>query len=99
VRKESRELVRQSDIDSWHVGQTEVEARAIANLESVSTEISLSPRANADGGAFITVSTRDGYDAARLLLPRFMRHVREALNASLIFAGDSQPRFLGRLDT
>ena len=85
--KERYELIRQPDIDSWHVGQTEIEARVIANLEAVSAGISLSPRSNPDGGAFVAVSTTDGYDAARLLLPQFMRHVREALNASLIFAG------------
>lgn len=85
--KERYELIRQSNIDSWHVGQTDIEARAIANLESVSAGISLSPRSNPDGGAFIAVSTTDGYDAARLLLPQFMRHIREALNATLIFAG------------
>jgi uncharacterized protein YtpQ (UPF0354 family) len=92
--KQRYELVRQSNIDSWHVGQTEIEARAIANLESGSAEISLSPRSNADGGAFITVSTRDGYDAARLLLPQFMRHVREALNVALIFVGIPNRDFL-----
>jgi uncharacterized protein YtpQ (UPF0354 family) len=82
------------NIDSWRVGQTDIEARAIANLESVSSEISLSPRSNPDGGAFIAVSTTDGYDAARLLLPQFMRHVREALNATLIFAGIPNRDFL-----
>jgi Protein of unknown function (DUF1444) len=79
--KERYELIRQPDIDSWHVGQAEIEARAIANLEAVSARISLSPRSNPDGGAFVAVSTTDGYDAARLLLPQFMRRVREALNA------------------
>jgi uncharacterized protein YtpQ (UPF0354 family) len=92
--KERYELIRQSNIDSWHVGQTDIEARAIANLESVSAGISLSPRSNPDGGAFIAVSTTDGYDAARLLLPQFMRHMREALNARLIFAGIPNRDFL-----
>jgi uncharacterized protein YtpQ (UPF0354 family) len=92
--KERYELIRQSNIDSWHVGQTDIEARAIANLESVSAGISLSPRSNPDGGAFIAVSTTDGYDAARLLLPQFMRHIREALNATLIFAGIPNRDFL-----
>ena len=92
--KERYELIRQSNIDSWDVGQTAIEARAIANLESVSSEISLSPRPNPDGGAFIAVSTTDGYDAARLLLPQFMRHVREALNATFIFAGIPNRDFL-----
>jgi hypothetical protein len=51
--KERYELIRQPDIDSWHVGQPEIEARAIENLEAVSAEISLSPRSNPDGGAFV----------------------------------------------
>jgi uncharacterized protein YtpQ (UPF0354 family) len=93
-KKERYELIRQPDIDSWHVGQAEIEARAIANLEAVSAGISLSPRSNPDGGAFVAVSTTDGYDAARLLLPQFMRRVRQALNASLIFAGIPNPDFL-----
>jgi hypothetical protein len=46
--KERYELIRQPDIDSWNVGQTEIEARAIANLEAVSAGISLSPRSNPD---------------------------------------------------
>jgi uncharacterized protein YtpQ (UPF0354 family) len=92
--KERYELIRQPDIDSWHVGQPEIEARAIENLEAVSAEISLSPRSNPDGGAFVAVSTTDGYDAARLLLPQFMRRVRQALNASLIFAGIPNRDFL-----
>ena len=92
--KERYELIRQSNIDSWHVGQTDIEARAIANLESVSAGISLSPRSNPDGGAFIAVSTTDGYDAARLLLPQLMWHMRDALNATLIFAGIPNRDFL-----
>ena len=46
--KERYELIRQPDIDSWNVGQTEIEARAIANLEAVSAGVSLSPRSNPD---------------------------------------------------
>jgi uncharacterized protein YtpQ (UPF0354 family) len=54
----------------------------------------LSLRSDPDGGAFVAVSTTHGYDAARLLLPHFMRRVREALNASLIFAGIPNRDFL-----
>jgi hypothetical protein len=92
--KERYELIRQPDIDSWHVGQPEIEARAIDNLEAVSGGISLSPRSNPDGGAFVAVSTTDGYAAARVLLPQFMRRVRQALNTSLIFAGIPNRDFL-----
>ena len=92
--KERYELVRQSSIDSWQVGPAEIEVRAITNLETVSAGISLNSRSNPDGGAFLTVSTTDGYDAARLLLPEFMRRVRQGLNATLIFAGIPNRDFL-----
>jgi hypothetical protein len=92
--KERYRLLQQALIDSWHVRQAEIEALAIANLEAVSADIPLNPRSNTGSGAFVAVSTSDGYDAARLLLPQFMRRVRQALNASLVFAGIPNRDFL-----
>lgn len=92
--KEQYKLLQQPLIDSWHVGQPEIETRAIANLEAVSVGVPLSPRSNAEGGTFVVVSTSDGYDATRLLLPQFLRRVRQALRASLVFAGIPHRDFL-----
>ena len=88
------ELVRQPVIDSWHVEQPEIETRAIANLEAVSTDIPLERNVGTGGGAFVAVSTSDGYDAARLLPPQFMNRVRQALNASSVFVGIPNRDFL-----
>ena len=49
--KERYKLLQQPLIDSWHIGQPEIETRAIANLEAVSAGTPLSPRSNAEGGA------------------------------------------------
>ena len=92
--KDRYKLLRQPDIDAWNIGQAEIETRAITNLETASADISVELGSNPEGGAFVAVSTSDGYDAARLLLPQFMRRVRRAMKASLVFAGIPNRDFL-----
>ena len=92
--KNRYELLRQPDIDAWQIGQAEIETHAIANLEAASTGLAVQLGTNPQGGAFIAVSTSDGYDAARLLLPQFMRRLRQAMKASLVFVGIPSRDFL-----
>lgn len=88
------QLLQRPVLDNWHVGQEEFEKQAIENLEASSTPIELEPDPNRQGGAFVTVDMKDGYDAARLLLPQFMRRMRAALNAPLVCAGIPNRDFL-----
>jgi len=80
------ELLRQPTLDAWKVGRDEVEAVAIENLEAISSKVALK-RQDVDDGSYIIVSTSDGYDAVRLLLPQFMKRLRAALKVSAVFVG------------
>ncbi|RFB80491.1 DUF1444 family protein [Methylovirgula sp. 4M-Z18] len=91
---ERYQLLRQSDVSAWAVGQQDIEARATANLETLSASVTLKPTPGAEAGAFIIVDTSDGYDAVRLLLPRFMARLRAALDVPSVFAGIPNRDFL-----
>ena len=88
------QLLREPDLKAWAVARSEVETQAVANLENLSGAVTLSPRPNAEAGAFVTVDMSDGYDAARLLLPRFMARLRASLNVSSAFVGIPNRDFL-----
>ncbi|WP_210302198.1 DUF1444 family protein [Methylobacterium brachythecii] len=70
-------------IDRWGVAAATVENTAIANLEDASRTVEPKIRTGR-GGGFVTISTGDSYDGARLLLPGFLDRVRKDLGPSLV---------------
>jgi uncharacterized protein DUF1444 len=80
-------LVTRDMLSDWGVDAGAVHAAAIAGLEAVSSSMAIKIQRSKGGrGAFVIVSRRDGYDAARLLLPGFMRRVRQAIGENLVAA-------------
>jgi uncharacterized protein YtpQ (UPF0354 family) len=90
----SYQLLRQPTLDGWHVGQDEIEARAIANLEAASVSVPLEAKRRLNQRAYAIVNTSDGYDAVRLLLPNFMARLRATLEAPRVFVGIPSRDFL-----
>ncbi|MEW6641736.1 MAG: DUF1444 family protein [Pseudomonadota bacterium] len=88
------QVLRQPTLATWHMDQTAVEARAIANLETVSASLALAAKPNSRRGAYVIVDTSDGYDAVRLLLPQFMSRLRDALGVPRAFVGIPNRDFL-----
>lgn len=88
------QLLRQPTLDDWHVTQDEIEARAIANLETLSASIPLEAKRRLNQHGYIIVDTHDGYDAVRLLLPDFMARLRATLDVPRVFVGIPSRDFL-----
>lgn len=84
----------QHQLDSWQLPRGTVEQMAVANLEGLSDQLAIEPGAQSRAGAFYACATLDGYDAARLMLPRFMKRVREALKTPVLFAAIPNRDFL-----
>jgi uncharacterized protein YtpQ (UPF0354 family) len=80
------ELLQQPILAAWGVKQEALEAQAIANLEALCKSQASEPKRRKEG-AFLTIAAEDSYSAARLLLPQFMRTLRDALDAPRIFVG------------
>ncbi|MCJ2132523.1 hypothetical protein MKK69_00295, partial [Methylobacterium sp. J-026] len=71
-----------------------VDEIAVANLETASDQIEIQPPKHKGTGGYFTLQTYDGFDAVRLLLPRCMARVRQALRSSMLFAGIPNRDFL-----
>ena len=84
----------QPQLDSWQRPREAVEQAAIANLEAQSDQVPVQWERHNGAGAYVTTNVGDGYDAARLLLPRFMKRVRDALGSSAVFAAIPNRDFL-----
>jgi uncharacterized protein YtpQ (UPF0354 family) len=81
----SYKLVIQDDLVKWSVDADAVHAAAIDGLEDLSAGIEIRARPSKKGpGVFATILTRDGYDAARLLLPGFMKRMRGVLSDTVV---------------
>lgn len=80
-------LVDQRQFDAWRIVQAELERQALGNLEAASGDVALDIRPGARAGHYCFVETNDGYDEARLLLPRCMARLREGLGATSAFVG------------
>lgn len=90
----SYQLLRQPTLNAWNMAQENIEPRAIANLEALSASLPLQAKRGSRQGAYVIVSTSDGYDAARLLLPSFMARLRAALQVPRVLAGIPNRDFL-----
>lgn len=92
--EKSYQFLRQPTLSGWHATQDEIEARAIANLETLSASLPLEAKRRLNQKAYAIVNTFDGYDAARLLLPNFMARLRATLEAPRVFVGIPNRDFL-----
>jgi len=87
----SQTFVRPSDLQKWNVSQEELLNLSIANLNSHKVEMEVTITDGTD--RFIGLESHDGFDAARILLPR----VREFASTKLgktYFAGIPNRDFL-----
>ncbi|WP_336487207.1 DUF1444 family protein [Methylobacterium nigriterrae] len=81
------QLVTMPMLTAWGIDAAALEGPAVENLESASKDIPLQVATTETGQRhFATVETGDGYDAARLLLPRFMEGICDALGSPAIVA-------------
>lgn len=83
VSDDTYKLVTQDMLKRWNVTADAVHDAAIAGLEAASEALPFDVRHAAEG-AQATVAVGDGFDAARLLLPRFMARLRAALGDTVI---------------
>jgi Protein of unknown function (DUF1444) len=79
------QLVMQNMVKDWGVDADTLHAAAIAGLEAISGVIEVGVKhPNQGRGTYASFVQKDGYDAARLLVPGFMQRLRAALGDSLI---------------
>lgn len=78
-------LVTRDMAASWGVDPGLVHAAAVAGLDRLSERTPIAVSRPAGGpGAYAVLAAGDGYDAARLLAPRFMQRLRKALTDTVI---------------
>ncbi|OCC05181.1 hypothetical protein BA190_09720 [Labrys sp. WJW] len=88
-------LVTTDDLKTWGVDADAVHEAALAGLEAVSGKLVVEAEKSAKGrGAYATILTNDGYDAARLLLPSVRQKLLQALGSDLAIAGIPNRDFL-----
>jgi hypothetical protein len=76
-REERYRFVREEDLESWDKTFSDVYERALENLELASSGI---PMQSTDGpDRFIGIETKDGFDAARILLPQLREFICQHL--------------------
>lgn len=82
---DSFQLVTEEMAAHWGVDAGTIHAAAIEGLDGISADIEIAAKAAAKGsGRFATVATQDGYDAARILAPRFLKRLRAALGDTVV---------------
>ncbi|QEN87777.1 DUF1444 family protein [Labrys sp. KNU-23] len=88
-------LVTKDDLKTWGVYADAVHEAALAGLEAASGALAIGAEKSAKGrGAYVTILTQDGYDAARLLLPSIRQRLLKALGSDLVIAGIPNRDFL-----
>jgi len=89
------EFVSDAHATKWGVTVDTIQPTAIGNLEVLSKDIPIkvTPASAGGPGAFAAIVQRDGYDAARLLLPAFRSRVIAALG-DFVYAGIPNRDFL-----
>lgn len=72
-------------LEAWGVDRTQIESVAVANLAEASADIPAELALSAKGQpAYLLSQGGDDYDAARLLVPRFLDGLRSALKTDAI---------------
>src|SRR4051794_14927185 len=87
----SYQYVTADELARWHVSEEQVRAVAVENLRRASGEEDLE-RDGEGPGAPLVVTTHDGYDAARLLVPAFRTLVARRLGSPFYAAMPSRDR-------
>lgn len=88
-------LVTTEDLKTWGVNADTVHEAALAGLEVASGALAIEAEKSAKGrGAYATILTEDGYDAARLLLPSIRQRLLKVLGSDLVIAGIPNRDFL-----
>ncbi|MFC2252406.1 hypothetical protein ACETRX_22405 [Labrys portucalensis] len=88
-------LVTTDDLKTWGVDADAIHEAALAGLEAASGKLAIEAERSAKGrGAYATILTNDGYDAARLLLPSVRQRLLQALGSDLAIAGIPNRDFL-----
>lgn len=77
------ELIHERALKAWGVDPQSLERDAMANLDTLAASQTLEPKRRQQG-AYAVCDTTDGYAAARILLPAFMKRLRTALEAPQI---------------
>jgi hypothetical protein len=85
-RAQSYRYVKRTDLDRWNIAADSVLDLAIDNLDARSRNIPVHFSGDDGPEKFIALETRDGFDAARILLPRFQQFVAEHLGDPYGFA-------------
>lgn len=103
---ESYQLVTEEMAARWGVEAAAIQDAAVKGLEKISTDLEIAAKDAANGpGRFATIATQDGYDAARILAPRFLARLRSALADTVVigipnrdFLAAWTPDFAARAD-
>src|SRR5260221_1850965 len=83
---QSYNLVTSEMLKQWNVSTEVLHEAAVASLEKVSTQVPIHVEHSPTTGNYAIVSTRDGYDSARILLPEFRERLRERLSDKVFLA-------------
>lgn len=78
------QYLREEDALRWRKSKQELLATALANLAEASRELPLHSAENEDA-RFIAIATKDGFDAARILLPEFQEYLASQLGSPIRF--------------
>lgn len=79
--------VASGKLEKWSVGADAVHAASIANLDAISRAVPIDARTPPSGaGYFAVLQNLDDYAAARLLAPKFMERMGEALGPEYFVA-------------
>jgi uncharacterized protein YtpQ (UPF0354 family) len=76
-QEKTYQYVLVDDLERWHVSVDELQKAAADNLSRASKSIEIESGSGPD--KFLAVETKDGYDAARLLVPEFREFVTKHL--------------------
>ena len=77
--------LREIDLQRWDVAADDLFDQAQKNLEELTQSVQLQ-LAGADKDVFIAVTSGDGYDAARILIPTFQAFLSQHLGETFRFA-------------
>lgn len=76
--------VRREDAVRWKKSEKELLDLAITNLDAASRGIQMNSSENADS-KFVAIETKDGFDAARILLPKLQQFLSDRLGSPFLF--------------
>lgn len=82
--EKSYSYIREKDIQKWHKTIQDICEQSIHNLDSLTKGIQLSVMAGPS--KVVMINSGDGFDAARILLPKFRRMLNKHVGSNFTFA-------------